>query len=128
RNCVPQLGTASGLDGIGDRLMYRLAYRIIGGVESLVGNFTVSASGVAGIRWFELRGVSAGPVTVFQESTYQPDITWRWMGSVAMDRFGNMALGFSASDATIHPQIRWAGRLAAAPLDNLAQGEAHVFD
>jgi len=123
------VGGSDKLDGIGDRLMYRLAYRRFrDGHESLVGNYTVKSSNVAGIRWFELRGVTAGPVTVFQESTYQPDTTWRWMGSIAMDRFGNMALGFSASDATIHPQIRWAGRLATDPLNTLAQGEAHVFD
>src|SRR5207245_1835136 len=129
RACVPQLGGtgANSLDEIGDRLMYRLAYRNIGGVESLVGNHTVSASSVAGIRWFELRGVTAGPQTVFQESTYQPDSTWRWMGSAAMDNQGNLALGFSASDATINPQIRYAGRLATDPASSLAQGEATLF-
>ena len=100
RSCVPELGVTSAnkLDGIGDRLMFRLAYRNFGDHESLVGNFTVSASSVAGIRWFELRGVTAGPVTVFQESTYQPDTTWRWMGSAAMDGQGNLAIGFSASE------------------------------
>jgi Carboxypeptidase regulatory-like domain/Domain of unknown function (DUF4214) len=127
RNCVPQLGTVDGLDEIGDRLMYRLAYRNMGGVESLIGNHTVSAGGVAGIRWFELRGVTAGPVTVFQESTYQPDTTWRWMGSTAMDNQGNLAIGFSASSSTINPQIRYAGRLATDPVNNLAQGEATLF-
>ncbi len=86
RSCVPQLGTAAGLDGIGDRLMHRLAYRNLGDFEAVVGNFTVSSGGVAGIRWFELRNVTAGPVTVFQESTYQPDTDWRWMGSVAQDQ------------------------------------------
>ena len=87
RSCVPELGVTSAnkLDGIGDRLMFRLAYRNFGDHESVVGNFTVSSGGVAGIRWFELRDVTAGPVTVFQESTYQPDTTWRWMGSAAMD-------------------------------------------
>ncbi len=128
RACVPQLGTTSKLDGIGDRLMHRLAYRIIGGVESVVGNFAVSSGGVAGIRWFELRNVSSGPVTVFQQSTYQPDTTWRWMGSAAMDKLGDIALGFSASSSSIFPQIRYAGRLATDPLNTLAQGEAHLFD
>jgi len=129
RACVPQLGGtgANALDGIGDRLMYRLAYRNIGGVESLIGNHTVNASGVAGIRWFELRGVTAGPETVFQESTYQPDTTWRWMGSTAMDNQGNLALGFSASSATINPQIRYAGRLATDAANSLAQGEATLL-
>ncbi len=128
--CVPQLGGTAGdrLDGIGDRLMFRLAYRNFGDHESLVGNFTVKANNVAAIRWFELRGVTAGPVTVFQESTYQPDATSRWLGSIAMDGLGNIALGFSASSDTINPQIRYAGRLVADPLNTMAQGEAHLFD
>jgi hypothetical protein len=129
RACVPQLGGtgANSLDAIGDRLMFRLAYRNIAGVESLIGNHTVSATSVAGIRWFELRGVTAGPETVFQESTYQPDTTWRWLGSTAMDNQGNLALGFSASSAAINPQIRYAGRLATDPANSLAQGEATLL-
>ncbi len=65
---VPQLG-GEGLGNLADRLMYRAAYRNFGDHESLVGNFTVSANSIAGIRWFELRGVTAGPVTTFQDST-----------------------------------------------------------
>jgi hypothetical protein len=128
RSCVPQLGSPDGLDAIADRLMFRLSYRNFGDHESAVGNFTVSSNGVAGVRWFELRGVTAGPVTVFQESTYQPDTDWRWMGSAAQDVQGNIAIGFSASSPTINPQIRYAGRLAGDPAGTLAQGEAHLFD
>jgi hypothetical protein len=128
RACVPQKNTTSLLDGLGDRLMFRLAYRNFGDHESLVGNYSVSANGAAGVRWFELRNVTSGPVTVFQESTYQPDSTWRWMGSAAMDKQGNLAIGFSASDNTIFPQLRYAGRLASDPLNQLSQGEAHLFD
>ena len=130
RACVPQAGVASNsnLDGIGDRLMFRLAYRNFGDHESVVGNYTVSAGGVAAVRWFELRNVTAGPVTVYQQSTYQPDTTWRWMGSAAMDGQGNLAIGFSASSSTINPQVRYAARLATDPINTLAQGEAHLFD
>ena len=128
RACVPQSGTTIKLDGIGDRLMYRLAYRKFSdGHESVVGNYSVSSGGVAGVRWFELRNVTAGPVTVFQESTYQPDTTWRWMGSAAMDADGNLAIGFSASSATLFPGIRYAGRLATDPLNVLTQGEATMI-
>ncbi len=127
RSCVPQQGTTTGLDGLGDRLMFRLTYRNFGDHESLVGNYTVGP--VAGVRWFELRNVSSGMVTVFQESTYQPpDATWRWMGSAAMDKRGNLAVGFSASDPTINPQIRYAGRLESDLTNQLSQGEAHLFD
>jgi hypothetical protein len=127
RNCVPQPGTTTRLDGIGDRLMFRLAYRNFGDHESVVGNFTVSSGSVAGIRWFELRNVTAGPVTVYQQSTYQPDSTWRWMGSIAMDKAGDIALGYSASSSTVNPSLRYAGRLTGDALGSLGQGEATLF-
>jgi len=127
RSCVPQAGTTNRLDGIGDRLMFRLAYRNFGDHEAVVGNYTVSSGGVAGIRWFELRNVTNGPVTKFQESTYQPDTSWRWMGSAAMDQQGNLALGYSASSSAINPQIRYAGRLLTDPLNMLTQGETTLF-
>src|SRR5258706_5668647 len=127
RSCVPQLGTTNRLDGIGDRLMFRLAYRNFGDHESLVGNYTVSSGGVSGVRWFELRNVTSGPVTKFQESTYQPDTIWRWMGSAAMDQQGNLAVGYSASSASINPQIRYAGRLFTDPVNVLTQTETTLF-
>ena len=127
--CVPQLGTSDPLDALGDRAMYRLAYRNFGDHEALVGNQSVSVGGVGGTRWYELNHVSSGSPAFTQQSTYAPaDGTWRWLGSAAMDGAGDLALGFSASSSTIHPQIRYAGRLAADPPNTLAQGEAHLFD
>ncbi len=126
RSCVPE-PNGSRLDAIADRLMFRSAYRNFGDHESLVTNYTVSSGGVAGVRWLELRGVTAGPVSVYQESTYQPDTTWRWMGSAAMDGAGDLAVGFSVSSAAIVPGLRYAGRLAGDPLNQLAQGEATLF-
>src|SRR5205823_3370583 len=90
-------------------------------------NYTVSANAVAGIRWFELQRTQPGNWGIFQQSTYQPDTTWRWMGSIAADNQGNIALGFSASSSSINPQIRYAGRLATDPLNTLS-GEQHLFD
>ena len=126
--CVPQLGVPDPLDALSDRLMFRNAYRRFpDGRESMLNNFTVSANSVAGIRWFELRRRVPGNWTLRQQSTYQPDSTWRWMGSIASDNRGNIALGFSASSETIHPQIRYAGRLATDPF-NMLSGERHLFD
>jgi hypothetical protein len=124
RSCVPQPNTTAGLDAIADRLMFRLAYRNFGDHEAVVGNFTVSSGGVAAVRWFELRNVTSGPETVFQEGTYQPDSTWRWMGSAAMDHNGDIAVGYSASSSSVFPSLRYAGRLAGDALGTLAQGEA----
>ena len=128
RACVPQLGSTSNLDGLADRLMFRNQYRrFADGHESLLDNYTVSANSVAGIRWIELRRTQPGNWSIFQQSTYQPDTTWRWMGSIASDNQGNIALGFSASSSTINPQLRYAGRLASDPL-NVLSGEQHLFD
>ena len=83
--------------------MHRAAYRNFGDHEAVVTSYAVCATGpgtcdtagtgtgTSGVRWIELRNVTAGPVTVFQESTYQPDRAWRWLGSVAMDNGGNLA-------------------------------------
>jgi hypothetical protein len=128
RNCVPQLGSADGLDAIADRGMFRNAYRNFGDHEALVGNMTVSSAGVAGVRWFEVDNVTSGTPSFTQESTYQPDDTWRWMASAAMDGDGNLAVGFSASSAAINPQVRYAGRLATDPPNTLGQGEEHLID
>jgi hypothetical protein len=127
RSCVPQAGTTSKLDGLADRGMFRLAYRNFGDHEALVGNQTVSSNGVAGIRWYEINHATSGTPAFTQQSAYQPDTTWRWMGSAAMDESGDLAVGFSASSASISPQIRYAGRLAGDPPNMLAQGEATLF-
>lgn len=125
---VPQLGVTDLLDSLADRPMFRLAYRRFSdGHEALVGNRTVSSSGVAGIRWWEVNNATSGTPSFVQQSTYQPDTTWRWMGSIAMDSQGDVALGFSASSSSINPQIRYAGRLASDTLNTMAQGEATLF-
>jgi hypothetical protein len=127
RACVPESGGGT-IDGIGDRPMFRSAYRrFADGHEALVGNRTVSSSGVAGIRWWEVNNATSGVPTFVQQSTYQPDTTWRWMGSAAMDTQGNLAMGFSASSSAIFPQLRYAGRLAGDPASTLAQGENTLF-
>ena len=125
---VPQLGTGDTLDTLADRGMFRNAYRNFGDHEALVGNITVSSGGVAGVRWFEVDNVTSGTPSFTQQGTYQPDSTWRWMGSVAMDGNSNLALGYSASSASINPQIRYAGRLAGDPPGTLGQAEEHLFD
>jgi hypothetical protein len=116
--CIRQPGTTNRLDSLADRLMYRLAYRNFGDHESLVVNHTVTAGTSAGIRWYELRNL-AGTPQVYQQSTYAPDATYRWMGSIAMDASGDIGLGYSASSTTVRPSIRYTGRLAGDPVNTL---------
>ena len=131
--CVPQKGTQNKLDSLADRLMNRFAYRNFGTHESLVVNHSVLISKskgkeVDGVRWYELRKTPAsatGTPALFQQGTYSPaDGLSRWMGSVAMDKQGNIGLGFSASGPTAFPSIRYTGRLAGDPQGQMSQGEA----
>ena len=129
RSCIPQPDTSQGLDSIGDRLMFRLAYRNFGDHESLVVNHTVWADGTdrAGVRWYEIRDPGGTPV-IYQQGTYAPaDGNYRWMGSIAMDHVGNMAMGYSVSSSTVYPSIRYTGRLAGDPLGTMPQAEAEII-
>ena len=124
--CIPQSGGGR-LDSLADRLMYRAAYRNFGDHEALVVNHAVTASSSVGVRWYEIRNLSTGMPLAFQASTYAPDATYRWMGSAAMDKAGNIALGYSASSSSIVPQIRFTGRLASDPLNEMTQSEGTII-
>jgi hypothetical protein len=124
--CIPQAGTTQQLDSIGDRLMYRLEYRNFGDHEAMVVTHAVAAGSSVGMRWYELRP-SAGALTVFQQGTYAPDSKYRWMGSIAMDHLGDMALGYSVSSSSLHPEIAYTGRLAGDPAGTMPQGESVII-
>lgn len=125
--CIPQAGTAQQLDVLGDRVMQRLAYRNFGDHEALVVNHSVTAGASTGVRWYELRA-GGGALSIFQQGTYAPDASYRWMGSAAMDQAGGIALGFSVSSSTLHPQIHYTGRVAGDAAGQMPQGEGTIID
>jgi hypothetical protein len=128
RSCIPQPGTTVKLDGIGDRVLHRLAYRNFGTHEAMVITHAVAASGgQAGVRWYEIRNPNSTP-SIYQQGTYAPDATNRWMGSAAMDAQGNIAMGYSVSSSTVYPGIRYTGRLAGDPLGQMSQGETVLIN
>ncbi|HJU18302.1 MAG TPA: hypothetical protein VJ770_17760 [Stellaceae bacterium] len=109
--CVPQPATKVKLEALGDRLMYRLAYRMLGGTTpTMVVNHSVVAGSSIGVRWYELRPTASGPFGVYQYGTFSPNSAYRWMGSMAMDRLGDIALGYSESSARTYPEIAYTGR------------------
>jgi hypothetical protein len=116
--CISQLGTNQRLDSLADRLMYRLAYRNFGDHEALVVNHSITAGTGTGVRWYEIRSPNATPV-VFQQGTFAPDTSFRWMGSAAMDHVGNIAVGYSVSSTTLNPAIRFTGRAPGDPMGTL---------
>ncbi|MFZ5857077.1 MAG: hypothetical protein ACOYZ6_09610 [Chloroflexota bacterium] len=125
---VRQLGSTEKLDTLGDRLMTWLQYRNINGVQSLWVSRTVKVSSTSlGIRWMEVRNMSGTP-SVYQQGTYAPTAAYRWMPSLAVDKFGNMAVGYSISTSKMYPGIRYAGRLVTDPLGTLGQTEQTFFN
>jgi hypothetical protein len=112
--CIPQSGTTQQLDSLGDRLMFRNAYRNLNGTEYLVVAHSVTAGTSVGARWYQITNPNGTP-TVAQQGTFAPDSTYRWMGSIAMDQAGDIALGYSASSSSIHPAIRYTGRVPSDP-------------
>jgi hypothetical protein len=116
RDCLPQPGITNAnqyLDILSyrQRPTWRLAYRNFGTYDALVTNQSVEAlPGVAGVRWYELRR-TFGTYSLYQQGTYAPnDGVHRWMGSIAQDRRGNIALGYSVVNGTdVFPGIRYTG-------------------
>jgi hypothetical protein len=129
RNCIAQPGTENKVDILSyrQRPTWRLAYRNFGQYESLVTNQSVEARpGLAGMRWYELRRPrGAATMSLYQQGTFAPDDgVHRWMGSIAQDRKGNMAMGYSVSNAVdVYPGIRYTGRRAGDPAGLMARGE-----
>ena len=132
--CVAQPGTTNLLDTLGDRLMYRLAFRNRGGVESMVVVTSADPDGAGTrsslVRWFEIRNPLGNPVdpntalrpVLFQDGAYDPGAASdRWMGSIAMDKYGNMLMGYSIANAGtgLKPSIAVAGRLAGDAINTL---------
>jgi hypothetical protein len=135
RDCLAQPGItnpAQYLDTLASRQRptWRLAYRNFGGYESMVTNQTVEAApGRAGVRWYEIRR-SGGTYSLQQQGTFAPaDGVNRWMGSIAQDKFGNMALGYSVVNGTnVFPGIRYTGRAAGDTAGDMTLGEGTVIN
>ncbi|MGE5155919.1 MAG: hypothetical protein ACM3JP_00290 [Betaproteobacteria bacterium] len=126
---VPELD-GNDLDTLAVRLMMQSQYSNTGGVESLWTTHTVAggSSSQGAVRWYQVP-VTGGTIgSALQASTWNPDARNRWMGSLAVDRIGDMAIGYSVSDATMHPAIRYAGRLASDALNTLGQTETSLIE
>lgn len=128
-NCVPQPGTDRRLDSQGDKIMARLVYRKVKGKESLVAVHSVNtAAGGGGVRWYEFRLDKNREPQVYQQGTYAPDKFYRWMASPAMDRNGNIGIGYSFGGTPNFPGQRFAARLANDPLGQLTLQETVLIE
>src|SRR5437667_168025 len=130
---VPQQGTSVKLDTLGDKIMTPVVYQNRNGTESLWADQTTMLNfpnGPTVVSWYQF-DVTGGnfPATPVQQQDWSNgnDGLWRWMPSIAVDENGNTVIGYSTCSMAIVPSIRYAGRLAADPPSNLAQGEAIMF-
>jgi hypothetical protein len=115
---IPQPSPGEQLDGFGGVLMYRLPYRNFGDHQSIVAAHSVDkGGGIAAIRWYEIR--TPDTPTVFQQGTFPLGATDLWMPSIAMDKMGNIAVGFSASSASVKPSLGFTGRMPGDPLGTM---------
>jgi hypothetical protein len=135
RDCLPQPGITNGsqyLDILSyrQRPTWRLAYRNFKDYDAMVTNQSVEAlPGVAGVRWYEIRRVG-NTYSLYQQGTYAPnDGVHRWMGSVAQDKKGDMALGYSVVNGTnVFPGIRYTGRLKGDPSGQMTLSEGTIIN
>jgi len=116
--CVPQPSPGSEtLDTLGDRLMYRLARSVDeeSGQQHFVVTHSVNNTTAVAARWYEFRAPAGSTSLSLHQSGQTPDDGhYRWMGSIAMDRRGDIALGYSRSSAREgdYPSIYYAGQTA----------------
>lgn len=122
---IPQPGTSRTLQTLSDRLMYRVQYRNFGTYQAMVTNHTINVSGHAGVRWYEMRNTGSGWF-LYQQGTYSPDDTPRWMGSLAMNSVGDIGLGYSVGSSSIYPSIRFTGRRPTDPLGEMTFAEQNI--
>jgi hypothetical protein len=128
-NCVPQPGTDRRLDAQGDKIMARLVYRKIGKQESIVAVHSVNtAAGAGGVRWYEFRINKERSVKLHQQGTYAPDTSYRWMASPAMDKQGNIGIGYSFGGTPNFAGQRFAGRSANDPMGQLSLHETILVE
>jgi len=111
---IKQLGTTNELDAIPMVVMNAPQYRNFGTYQTMVLCHTVDVDNTdhAGIRWYELRK-TASTWSVRQQGTYAPDAHSRWMGSINLNGFSEIGLGYSISSSTLNPGIRYTGQTAA---------------
>jgi len=126
-NDIEQPSTSQRLDGVPGAFMYRAQYTEWGTHNTVMLNHTVDvdATNHAGVRWYELRETN-GVWSVYQQSTYAPDTESRWLGSISMDYQGNIGLAYSVSGPNTMPSIRYTGRYASDPLNQMTLAEENI--
>jgi hypothetical protein len=127
--CVPQPGTDRRLDSQGDKIMSRLTYRNVNGHESVIAVHSINTTtGGGGVRWYEFRVNPDRTLRLHQQGTYMSDGAFRWLPSAAMDKHGNIGIGYSYGGEKIPAGQRFAGRLEGDALGQLTLKETVLVE
>jgi hypothetical protein len=127
---VDQPGNNESLDAILDGLMFPAKYRDFGSHASLVCCHAIQVpdNGSYQMRWYELRDEGDG-WSIYQQGTYAPDATNRWMGAIGIDVVGNISMAYSVSDNdAVYPGLRFTGRYSSDPLGEMTLEEQVIVD
>ncbi len=128
-NCVAQPDTTRRLDAQGDKIMQRLVYRNFGDHESVVALHSVDTqSGGGGLRWYEFRLDRQRRLHLYQQGTFAPDAFYRWMGSIGIDKQGDIGIGYSFGGSPHYPGQRFVARSAGDPLGLLTFRETALVE
>lgn len=129
--CVPQQGSGVTLDPLREVLMNRIHYRNFGTHESIVCCHAVDVDNTdhAAVRWYELRrtGGTSGTWSIYQQGTYSPDASHRWMASIGISASGNIGLAYNVSANNLYPSLRYTGRKSCDPLGTMTEPETVII-
>ena len=130
---LQQPGTSQRIDAIVGAVMNMSHWYKFDTYESILLNWVVeitNGSQVSGIRWVELRSTNnGGSWSVYQEGTFT-DPTGNdsvFMGCIAMDKQGNIGLGYTKTGASTYPSLYYTGRMANDPLGTMTVAEDLVI-
>lgn len=130
-NDIPQPGTTQRIDAIATILNYRAQYMRWTNYNTVmlchvvdVNNANAIASKRAGIRWYELRQYGEdADWEIYQQGTYAPGNEHRWLASIAMDKYGDIAMAYSIASSTMYPSLAFTGRYSWGTLGEMTQAE-----
>ena len=109
---APALGSTIPLNTVDDRLMMAV-YRD----GSLWTAHTISASGRAGCRWYE---IDVGSASLVQSGTVADTSLHYFFPSIMVNKTGDAVMGFTGSNASQYAACYYTGRLASDPLGEMA--------
>ncbi len=131
--CVPQPGTTVKLDPLRETVMFKSPMRVFNDHQTILACLATDVNGSdrAGVRWCELRrpsGSTAANWTLYQEGTYAPGTTNRFMPAINMDKHGNIIMAYSTSSNTAgdFPSIKMTGRKPCDPLGQMTMAETTI--